>query len=291
MSHPPTLIDIGINLAHDSYDADREAVIARARAAGVGRMIVTGSDLDSSRRALALARQYPGVLAATAGVHPHHAARLDEATLAALRPLYREPQLVAVGECGLDYFRDLSPRADQQRAFRLQLELAIALRRPLFLHQRDAHADFVRILGDYGADLPPAVAHCFTGSLADAEECLAMGLYIGVTGWICDERRGTHLAEVVRRIPTGRLMLETDGPYLLPRSLKPRPATRRNEPMYLTEVCRAVAAARQESYEAVAAASTATAAAFFGLAGPATSDRDGAAARHAPTATAATRGA
>ena len=265
MPDPPPLTDIGINLGHDSYDADREAVIARARAAGVSRMIVTGSDLDSSQRAVALARHYPGVLAATAGVHPHHAARFDAAALAALRPLYADPQVVAVGECGLDYFRNLSPQADQVRAFRLQLELAIAVRRPLFLHQRAAHPDFVRILREYGADLPPAVAHCFTGSLAEAEECLALGLYIGMTGWICDERRGTHLAEVVRRIPAGRLMLETDAPYLLPRSLKPRPATRRNEPMYLVEVCRAVAAARQEDYGAVAATTTATAAAFFGL--------------------------
>jgi TatD DNase family protein len=265
MPDPPPLIDIGINLAHDSYDADRDAVIARARAAGVGRMIVTGSDLDSSRHAIALARRFPGVLHATAGVHPHHAARLDEATLAALRPLYADPQVVAVGECGLDYFRNLSPHADQARAFRLQLELAIGLRRPLFLHQRDAHAEFVRILREYAAALPPAVAHCFTGSLAEAEECLAMGLYIGITGWICDERRGTHLAEVVRRIPAGRLMLESDGPYLLPRSLRPRPASRRNEPMYLTEICRAVAAARGESYETVASATSATAAAFFGL--------------------------
>ena len=265
MPDPPPLTDIGINLAHDSYDADRDAVITRARAAGVSRMIVTGSDLDSSQRAVALARRHPSVLAATAGVHPHHAARLDGASLAALRALYADPQVVAVGECGLDYFRNLSPQADQMRAFRLQLELAIALRRPLFLHQRNAHPDFVRILGEYGTDLPPAVAHCFTGSLAEAEECLAMGLHIGMTGWICDERRGTHLAEVVRRIPAGRLMLETDGPYLLPRSLQPRPATRRNEPMYLVEVCRAVAAARQEDYGAVAAATTATAAAFFGL--------------------------
>jgi len=265
MPDPPPLTDIGINLAHDSYDADREAVIERARAVGVGRMIVTGSDLDSSRHAVALARQFPGVLHATAGVHPHHAARLDDAALTALRLLCADPQVVAVGECGLDYFRNLSAHADQARAFRLQLELAIGLRRPLFLHQRAAHAEFVRILREYGADLPPAVAHCFTGSLAEAQECLAMGLYIGITGWICDERRGTHLAEVVRRIPAGRLMLETDGPYLLPRSLRPRPASRRNEPMYLTEICRAVAAARAESYETVAAATSATAAEFFGL--------------------------
>jgi len=261
----PPLIDIGVNLAHDSYDADRDAVIARARAAGVCRMIVTGSDLESSRHAVALARQYPGVLHATAGVHPHHAARLDDAMRTALSPLYADPHVVAVGECGLDYFRNLSPHADQARAFRLQIELAIALRRPLFLHQRDAHAEFVRILREYGAELPPAVAHCFTGTLAEAEECLAMGLHIGITGWICDERRGTHLAEVVRCIPDGRLMLETDGPYLLPRSLRPRPASRRNEPMYLTEICRAVAAARQERVEAVAASTSATAAAFFGL--------------------------
>jgi TatD DNase family protein len=261
----PTLVDIGINLAHDSYDADRPAVIERARAAGVAHMVVTGSSLESSRRALELAREWPGVLYATAGVHPHHATDLRAADLPAFRDLLQQPEVVAAGECGLDYFRNYSPHDAQERAFRLQLELAIATRRPLFLHQRDAHSDFVRILRDYGRELPPAVAHCFTGTADEAADYLAMGLAIGITGWICDERRGHHLREVVRLIPGERLMIETDGPYLLPRDLQPKPKSRRNEPMYLPHVCAAVAAARGEPTAVTAAATAATAIRFFGL--------------------------
>jgi TatD DNase family protein len=258
-------VDIGINLAHDSYDADRDAVVERALGAGVTRMIVTGSTLDSSRRALELARERPGVLYATAGVHPHHAAELDATHRPAFLELLSQPEVVAAGECGLDYFRDYSPRDAQERAFRLQLELAIETRRPLFLHQRDAHDDFVRILREYGRELPPAVAHCFTGSAAEVDDYVAMGLYVGITGWICDERRGLHLVDVVKRIPTDRLLIETDGPYLLPRDLHPKPKSRRNEPMYLPHVARAIAAARGEPLAALAHATTANAVRFFAL--------------------------
>jgi TatD DNase family protein len=258
-------VDIGINLAHDSYDADRDAVVERALAAGVTRMIVTGSTLDSSRRALELARERPGTLHATAGVHPHHATDLHASHRAAFLDLLAQPEVVAAGECGLDYFRDYSPHDAQERAFRLQLELAIETRRPLFLHQRDAHADFVRILRDYARDLPPAVAHCFTGTVDEAEAYVAMGLYVGITGWICDERRGRHLVDVVRRIPAERLMIETDGPYLLPRDLQPKPKSRRNEPAFLPHVAAAVAAARGEPLERLAHETTRNALRFFGL--------------------------
>jgi TatD DNase family protein len=259
-------IDIGINLAHDSYDADRAAVVDRARRAGVTQMIVTGSSLDSSRRALALAREWPGVLHATAGVHPHHAADLTDADVPAFRELLAQPEVVCAGECGLDYFRNYSPHAAQERAFRRQLELAIDARRPLFLHQRDAHADFVRILSDYRRDLPPAVAHCFTGTAEEATTYVEMGLYVGITGWICDERRGAHLRDVVRVLPGDRLMIETDGPYLLPRDLQPKPKSRRNEPMYLPHVAAAIAAARGEALATLARATTANAHRFFALA-------------------------
>jgi TatD DNase family protein len=141
-----SLIDIGINLAHDSFNADREEVIARAMAAGVVQMMVTGSSGESTRQAVELARSHPGVLFATAGVHPHYAKELTDELLVGLRQLAPLPQVVAVGECGLDYFRDLSPRAVQQKAFHRQLELAAWIGKPVFLHQRDAHDDFVAIL-------------------------------------------------------------------------------------------------------------------------------------------------
>jgi TatD DNase family protein len=264
MSAPP-LVDIGINLGHDSFDTDRDAVIARARRAGLVHLVVTGSSLASTAAAVSLAERHPELLSATAGVHPHHALELGEHALAQLRALLAEPRVVAVGECGLDYFRDYSPRPAQRTAFEQQLGLALETGKPLFLHQRDAHDDFLAMLKACGARLPRAVAHCFTGTRAEAEEYLALGLWIGITGWICDERRGQHLAEVVRAVPGERLMLETDGPYLLPRTLRPKPATRRNEPMYLAEVCRVVAAARGESPEALAHMTARTAARFFGL--------------------------
>jgi TatD DNase family protein len=262
------LIDIGINLTHDSYAHDRAQVVSAARAAGVVQMVVTASDAESAELAHGLARADPAHLASTAGLHPHHAASWNEGLRERLVRLAHAPGVVAVGECGLDFYRDLAPRADQERAFRAQIEIAIECRRPLFLHCRDAHERFVAILADYGAALPRAVAHCFTGSRAEAESCLALGLYLGITGWICDERRGLHLREVARIIPAERLMLETDGPYLLPRDLKPAPPHRRNEPKFLPHICRAVASARGESPEALAALTTSTARQFFGIASP-----------------------
>jgi len=261
------LIDIGANLAHDSFDADRDVVIARAQAAGVGQLIVTGATLAASQAAIALARARPGVLYATAGVHPHHAAELGPGELPRLRALLADPAVVAAGECGLDYFRNFSPAAAQRQAFALQLQLASECGRPLFLHQRDAHADFMAALREHGARLR-GVAHCFTGEAAELEDYLELGLHIGITGWICDERRGRHLLGLVARIPAGRLLLETDAPYLLPRDLVPRPASRRNEPCYLPHIAATVARARGESIEACLAHVATATRALFGLALP-----------------------
>jgi len=261
---PAALIDIGVNLAHDSYDDDRAAVIERARAAGVVQMIVTGSSLESSARALDLAHAHPGKLFATAGVHPHHAAELTVEAASELETLARNPAVVAIGECGLDYFRDFSPRAAQQQSFHRQLDLASRLGKPVFLHQRDSHADFAAILREH-ASAWRGVAHCFTGSLEELACYLELGLAIGITGWICDERRGTHLPPLMSRIPAERLLLETDGPYLLPRTLRPKPASRRNEPAYLPQIAATVAHARGETLESMARSSTAAARALFRL--------------------------
>jgi TatD DNase family protein len=258
------LIDIGVNLAHDSFDADRDAVMQRAAEAGVVQMVVTGSSEEATRKAIALAHASPRVLAATAGVHPHHAVELTPESLPRLRELAQAAEVRAVGECGLDYFRDFSPRDQQRRAFGWQLELAKATGKPVFLHQRDAHEDFLAMLREHR--VTRGVAHCFTGGERERDAYLELGLHLGITGWINDERRGLHLREVVRGIPADRLMVETDAPYLLPRDLKPAPKSRRNEPGYLPQVIRAVAAARGEAPEATAAATTATARRFFGLA-------------------------
>lgn len=259
------LIDIGANLTHDSFAADLSGVIAEAAAAGVTRQVVTGADIGSSTAAAALAARHPAVLWSTAGVHPHRAASFDLPCRDALDALLRQPRVVAVGECGLDYFRDLSPRAVQRSAFIAQLEMAVDAGKPVFLHQRAAHADFVAILSDFSARLAGGVAHCFTGSPAQLDEYLALGLHIGITGWVCDERRGLDLRAAVPLIPADRLMVETDAPYLLPRDLAAVPKSRRNEPKYLAHVARAVAGLRQESFESLAAATTRNAVEFFRL--------------------------
>jgi len=262
---PLALIDIGANLAHDSFDADRDAVLERARAAGVAAMIVTGSTLDDSEKAIALARRYPDRLRATAGVHPHHATDLQAGDSGRLSDLLADPMVVAAGECGLDYFRNISPPAEQRRAFEMQLGIAERLGRPLFLHQRDAHADFLALLRAHPAAAARAVLHCFTGGLQELEDCLALGLSVGVTGWVCDERRGQALREAVPRIPVERLMLETDSPYLLPRTIHPKPAHRRNEPAFLTAVLDETARHRDQTPAILAAETTANACRFFGL--------------------------
>lgn len=259
------LIDIGANLAHDSYAGDRDAVIDRALAVGVSQLIVTGATLASSATAIELARSRPGRLYATAGVHPHHAGELTDSELPRLRALLREPGVVAAGECGLDYYRNYSPPDRQRLAFARQLALAADCGQPLFLHQRDAHADFTAALREHGGTLR-GVAHCFTGGEAELATYLELGLHIGITGWICDERRGLDLQALVRAIPAGRLLLETDAPYLLPRDLRPRPATRRNEPQYLPHIAATVARLRGESLEQCSADSSAAARALFGLA-------------------------
>jgi TatD DNase family protein len=259
------LIDIGSNLTHESFSGDREQVIAAAAAAGVTRQIVTGADLASSSAAAALAEAYPARLWSTAGVHPHHASQFDSARQAELRILLQHPQVVAVGECGLDYFRNFSPPAAQRAAFIAQLEIAVGIAKPVFLHQRDSHEDFRDILRDFRGRLAGGVAHCFTGDGAQLEDYLDLGLAIGVTGWVCDERRGASLREAVPHIPSDRLMVETDAPYLLPRDLEPRPPSRRNEPKYLAHIVRAVARLRAEPWHDVAAAATRNAVEFFGL--------------------------
>lgn len=261
MSYP--IIDVGVNLAHDSFDDDRQEVMQRAADAGVAHMIVTGSSEQSNARAAELAEASGGVLYSTAGVHPHHASDYGDAVDRQIRELTDRSVVVAVGECGLDYFRNFSPRDAQLDAFRRQLDIAVDTQLPVFLHQRDAHDDFVEVLDEYLPKVSRAVAHCFTGEHESLREYLAMGLYIGITGWICDERRGLHLRDIVSAVPDDRLMIETDAPYLLPRTLRPKPGTRRNEPAFLTEVLRIVAEARDQSEQHVATVTTANAKRFF----------------------------
>jgi TatD DNase family protein len=228
-------------------------------------MILTGASVEGSQDALTMARRWPQKMYATAGMHPHHAADYSDEAHEVFRTLHGEDEVVAVGECGLDYFRNFSPVAAQREAFRRQLELAEQSQLPVFLHQRDAHDHFVEILQPMMSSISRAVAHCFTGSESELLTYIDMDLYIGITGWICDERRGSQLQDIVKHIPLDRLMLETDSPYLLPRSLRPKPKSRRNEPRFLPEVLRIVAASMGEDEESIARHTTQNAERFFAL--------------------------
>lgn len=262
------LIDIAVNLTHPSLAAQAEALLERAYAAGVCQMLLTGTSLAESEASLALCRRLDGSgerLFSTAGVHPHDASSWNGASAAALKALLSEAEVRAVGECGLDFDRDFSPRPQQEKALEEQLALAAELNMPVFLHEREASQRLLEILRDFRDRLPAAVVHCFTGERQALYAYLDLDLHIGITGWVCDERRGTHLHPLLRDIPGGRLMLETDAPFLLPRSLRPKPKSGRNEPAFLCEVLREVAQHRGQSEAQLAAETTACARAFFAL--------------------------
>lgn len=259
------LIDIGCNLTHDAFDDDREEVLERAREAGVVQLVVTGASAEGSTKALELARSLPGEVFATAGVHPHRARDFDDDTEALIRELIGHDEVVAVGEAGLDYFRDFSPRPAQREVFERQLGIGRESGLPLFLHMRDAHDDFVAMLRETRDALCEVVVHCFTGNRDQLYDYLDLDCHIGLTGWICDERRGTHIQDFLGDIPAGRLMVETDSPYLKPRDLRPLVKTHRNEPQWLPWIVKTVAQAVGKPVQQVARETTATARKFFGL--------------------------
>lgn len=262
------LIDIGVNLTNPSFDEKHQAVLDRAYAAGVQQLVLTGTSIEGSEQALALCEKLDDSgqrLFSTAGIHPHSASDWNGDSAQRLRALLSESRVRAVGECGLDFNRDFSPRPQQEKVLEEHLALAVELKLPVFLHERDANQRLLEILKDYRDHLTAAVVHCFTGEQAALFSYLDLDLYIGITGWICDERRGTHLHPLVREIPRDRLMLESDAPYLLPRTLRPKLKNGRNEPAYLPEVLREVALHRNESMEDLARNSTACARRFFGL--------------------------
>ena len=263
------LIDIGVNLSNPCFKDDWQSVLQRALDAHVTQLILTGTNLAESEQVLSLCQQsgddFPDMLYSTCGVHPHEAKQYSAETGAQLRSLAEAPQVVAIGETGLDFNRNYSPPSDQERAFEAQLELAIELQLPVFMHERDAHQRQFEILKNYRDELPDGVIHCFTGDRQALFNYLDLDLHIGITGWICDERRGEQLQALVSSIPLSRLMLETDAPFLLPRTLRPRPKKRRNEPAFLPWVLEEVARCRQQSAAVIAEQTTVTAKRFFRL--------------------------
>jgi TatD DNase family protein len=260
------LVDTHAHLDMSRFDGDRDAAVERARQAQVAAIVNVGIDLESSRRAVRLAAEHDLVYAAV-GIHPHYARRLDGTALAALRELAEQPKVVAVGEIGLDFFRDLSPRDVQRRAFRAQLAWAGELGKPVIIHDRDAHGDILDMLVEWAQEMQTSplagrlgVLHTFSGDLAMAEKAIEMGFYLSVSGPVTypDERR---LPEIVRAVPEERLLVETDCPYLPPQAHRGQ----RNEPAYVRLVAEKVAEVRGVPLSEVAEATTANARRLFGL--------------------------
>lgn len=237
------LFDIAVNASNKQLIEHFDALLSRSLTAGVDKWLMVGTDLQESAEVLALCDKDPsgGHLFCTAGVHPHDAKSVDDSYIDTLKMLHQDPRVVAVGECGLDFNRDFSPRPVQERVFEQQLNLADELQKPAYLHERDAAKRFCDIFAPFADSIPKAVIHCFTGDKSTLHRYLDMGLYVGITGWVCDERRGTELRELLRYIPLDRLMIETDAPFLLPRNLTPKPKSRRNEPAYLPHIAMEIA--------------------------------------------------
>ncbi len=253
------LVDSHAHVDTSRFNDDREAVIQAALAGGVTRIIDPGCDLPSSRDALALAKTHPGIIFAAVGVHPHEATTFNAEVRAQLRLLASEPEVVAIGEFGLDYFRMLSPREVQLEVFRAHLELARECNLPCIIHVRDAHDDVMALLHKYGQGLR-GVFHCFSGNVAQAEECLALtGFMLSFAGPLT--KQGNDLPAVARMAPLDRILVETDSPYLVPKPLR----TRRNEPLFVRHTAEKLAEIRGMTLEEIAHITTANAMRLFFL--------------------------
>lgn len=259
------MIDIGVNLTNTRFDKDRDALILRAKTAGISAMLVTGTNISESQNAAQLSAQYPNYLYSTAGVHPHDADNVSDNYLQDIRSLTKHNGVIAIGECGLDFNRNFSVPKQQEKVFAEQIALAAELQLPLFLHQRDAFAPWFQLLSPYLTKVPAMISHCFTGNGDELDQCLSAGMYIGITGWVCDERRGKSLQALIPSIPLNRLMIETDAPYLTPRTIRPKPKSSRNEPSYLPYVVEKLAELYQCSAQDVINASSDNARHVFNL--------------------------
>jgi TatD DNase family protein len=258
------LVDIGANLTHDSFEKDRQQVLDRAVENGVLQMVVTGASIQGSEDAVALSATNDKLFA-TVGIHPHHAEETNDSVIAHFTELAKDTNVKAIGETGLDFFRDFSPRKTQISSFERHIELSANTGLPMFLHERDAYPTFAEVLKPDRDRLKNVVVHCFTGEKDALYAYLDLDCYIGITGWICDERRGAHLVELVKGITPNRLMIETDAPYLLPRNIRPKPKSRRNEPHNLTVICQFVADALNLSFEDLARQTRMNSQSFFDL--------------------------
>lgn len=264
---PHPIIDIGVNLSNQRFSDDLEEILKRSQQANVSQLILTGTSEAESEAVLQLchqfSEQFPSMLYSTCGVHPHDAKHFSTDTPNRLKEIAANPKVVAIGETGLDFNRNFSEPKDQEKAFEAQLELATELQLPVFMHERDAHQRQHEILKQYRDHLTNGVIHCFTGDKIALFNYLDLDLHIGITGWVCDERRGQELQKLLPSIPLTRLMLETDAPYLLPRTIKPKPKSSRNEPAYLPWVLQGITQQRQETILEIAEKTVKTTQKFF----------------------------
>lgn len=252
------LIDTHAHLDHQWYDGERDAVVLRALDAGVTSIVTIGADMRSSEEAVRLAEAYPSVYA-TVGIHPHDAASATATSYERLRELSAHPRVVAIGEIGLDYHYDHSPRAVQRDVFIRQLALARETGLPFVVHNREADEDVMAILREYGRDLP-GLLHAFTGDAKMAGECVSLGYFISVGGMVTFKNAGA-IREAIAAVPLERLLLETDAPYLTPVPLRGK----RNEPAYVTYVAEFLAAERGVDVAEIARVTTDNARRFFRL--------------------------
>ncbi|HKC96526.1 MAG TPA: TatD family hydrolase, partial [Methylomirabilota bacterium] len=243
----PDLFDTHAHLHFPEFAEDLDAVLARAREAGVRRILTIGTDVPTSRAATAMAARLPSIWAAV-GIHPHEAAEADDTALAEIERLASEPRVVALGETGLDFFRNLSPRDAQERAFRSQLALARRVRKPVLVHCRDAHEETLKLIGEVDVRAAGGIMHCFSGDVGIARRCLDLGLLVSLAGPVTYPKPGA-LPEVARFVPADRLVVETDCPFLPPQPHRGK----RNEPAYLAITAARVAELRGEPLADLAA--------------------------------------
>jgi TatD DNase family protein len=262
-------IDIGINLTNRQFHNEIDNIIQNAIEVDVTQMILTGTSIRNSEESAKIAREYPNVLYSTAGIHPHDAKSFDQNSISKLRKLLTLKHVVSVGECGLDFDRDFSPRDQQEKCYRAQLELAIEVQKPLFLHERSAFDKFLGITEEYLPQLPKGVVHCFTGTLQEAKTYLDHGFYLGFTGAVSDTNRFAHLKEVLAYVPLDRIMIETDAPFMLPKNVPKSSLTkyheRRCEPAFLPYVAQTIAQYKGLKLEQIAEATSKNSVEFFDL--------------------------
>ena len=230
------IADIACNFTSQRFDKDLNEVINRAIANKITKFGLICSQMSDVNKLLKIYEQYSKNMFFTIGVHPHHANEINENYLKKLKDEITINNPHAIGETGLDFFRNLSTYEEQIYAFEEQIKIAIDTNKPLFLHQRDSHDDFIKILRKYSSDISKAVVHCFTGTQEQLDDYLELNFYIGVTGWICDEKRNVELRKTIKNIPLEKLMIETDCPYLIPKNLVEKPKNNRNEPSNLNHI-------------------------------------------------------